>query len=162
MILRYQGTLFERLVDNISHEDRRAVCSRRRQFQQQAGPGLPVSFAGMPETVVTYLMEAFRQHMKKETPQKLNALYPYGPPLARVMVFVLECDVGLVHGHQPAIRQRHAKDVTGQVVQDRLLAFSIGFAVRTPWLIPDLIGDLLEEFGMILLQRRSKPFGNHP
>ena len=89
MILRCPDTLFERLVDHISHEDCSAVCSRRRrQFQQQAGPRLPISFTGMPETVVTYLMEAFRQHMKEETPQKLNALEPYGPPLARVMVFV--------------------------------------------------------------------------
>jgi hypothetical protein len=75
MIPRCQVTLFKRLVDNITHEDRRAVCSRDcRQFQQQAGPGLPVSFAGMPETVVTYLMKAFRQHVKEETPQELNTL----------------------------------------------------------------------------------------
>ena len=60
MVLRCQVTLPECLIGNISHEDRNAVCSRRRrQFQQQAGPGLPVSFAGMPETVVTYLMKAF-------------------------------------------------------------------------------------------------------
>jgi len=37
--------------------------------------GFPVSFTGMPETVVTYLMKAFGQYMKEETPQKLNALY---------------------------------------------------------------------------------------
>jgi hypothetical protein len=69
--------LFERLVDNITHEDRSAVCRRRRrQFQQQAGSGLPISFAGMPETVIAYLMKAFGQHMKQESPQELNTFYP--------------------------------------------------------------------------------------
>ena len=112
------------------------MCSRRRPFQQQACPSLPVSFAGMPETVVTYLMEAFGQDMKEETPQELHALYPYGPPLGRFMVLVLKRDVGLVHGDQPPIGQRHAKDVTGQVIQDRVLTFSIGFAVGTPFSPP--------------------------
>ena len=75
MIVRYQGTLFERLVDNITHEDRRLVFSRRRRhFQQQESPRLPITITGMPETVVTYLMEAFGQYMKKETPQELNTL----------------------------------------------------------------------------------------
>jgi hypothetical protein len=75
MVVRFQGALPERLVDNISHKHDRALTGRRRrQFQQQASPGLPVSFAGMPETVVTYLMKAFGQHVKEETPQELNTL----------------------------------------------------------------------------------------
>ena len=75
VVLRCQVTLPECLIGNISHEDHRAVFDRRRrQFQQQAGLGLPVSFAGMPEAVVTHLMEAFWQHMKEETPQELNTL----------------------------------------------------------------------------------------
>jgi len=59
--------------------------------------------------------------------------------------------VGFIHGNQPAIRQSNAKDVTSEVIQRRILTFSIGFAVGTPRLVPDLIGDLLEEFGMALL-----------
>ena len=138
------------------------MCGRRPQFQQQAGPGLPVSFAGMPEAVVTYLVEAFGQYMKEETPQELNTLYPYGLPLACVMVLIPECNMGFVHVHKPAIGQSNAKDVTGKVVQDRVLTSSVRFAVRTPLSTPELMWDLLEEFGMILLQRRSEPFGNHP
>ena len=102
MILRYPGPLCERLVDHITQADCRAVWGRgRRQFQPQAGPGLPVWFAGMPETLVTDLMKAFGQDRKEQTPQQLNALEPSGPPWARVRVFVLECNVGFVHGHQP-------------------------------------------------------------
>jgi hypothetical protein len=70
--------------------------------------------------------------------------------------------MGFVHGHQSAIGQSHAKNVTGQVIQDRVLTCSIGFAVRAPLSTPELMWDLLEEFGMALLQGRSEPFGNHP
>ena len=69
--------------------------------------------------------------------------------------------MGLVHGYQPSIGQGNTEDVTGEVIQDCVLAFSIGFAVRTPLSAPELIWDLLEEFGMPLLQRLSKPFSNH-
>jgi len=74
------------------------------------------------------------------------------------MVLVPKGHVGFVHGNQPAIGQSNAKDVAGQVIEDRVLTFSIGFAVRTPLSAPERTGDLLEEFGMILLQRRRQPF----
>jgi hypothetical protein len=70
--------------------------------------------------------------------------------------------MGFVHGYQPTIRQRNAKDVTGEIIQDCIFARSVWFAVRAPLSTPDPMWDLLEEFGMALLQGRSEPFGNHP
>ena len=67
------------------------------------------------------------------------------------MVLVPECNVGFIHGYQPAIRQGNTKDVASEVIQDRVLTFSIGLAVRTPLSAPDRIGDLFEEVGMVLL-----------
>lgn len=163
MILRRPDTLFERLVDHIRHEDCSAVCSRlRRQFLQQASSRLPISFAGMPETIIAHLMEAFRQNVQKEATEELNPFKSCDLPLVCVTVLVLKRHVAFVHGHQSVIGDRDPKDVTGEVSQDGVFTGSIRFAVRTPLSTPDLIGDLLKEFGMALLQRLSKPFGNHP
>ncbi len=60
-----------------------------RKTLQQAGLGLPIFFAGMPETVIAHLVETFGQYMKKEATEELNTLYPFSLPLARVMVLVL-------------------------------------------------------------------------
>jgi len=163
MILRSPDTLFERLVDHIRHEDCSTVCSRRRcQFQQQAGPGLPVSFAGMPETVIAHLMEAFRQNVQKEATEELNPFESFGLPLVCVTVLVPKRHVTFVHGHQSMIGDRNPKNVAGEVSQDSVFTGSVRFAVRTPRSVPSMSRDLLEEVGMPVLQRLSKSFGNHP
>ena len=75
IVVGFQSTLPKRLVGNIGHEHDRALFGRDcRQLKQKAGPDLPVSLAGMPETVIAYFMKAFRQHMKQEATQELNTL----------------------------------------------------------------------------------------
>ena len=163
MILRCQGTLFERLVDHISHEDRRAVCvKRRRQFQQQASPRLPISFAWMPETIIAHLMEAFRQNVQKEATKELNPFKSFDLPLVCVTVLVPKRHVAFVHGHQSVIGDRNPKNVTGEVSQDNVFTGSVRFAVRTPCSVPSMSRDLLEELGMPVLQRLSESFDDHP
>jgi hypothetical protein len=89
VIVGLKAALRERLSGKITHKGHIIVRDRRRsQFKQQAGLGLPISFAGMPETVIAYLVQAFRQDMKKEATEELNPLEPFGLPLARVMVLV--------------------------------------------------------------------------
>jgi len=53
------------------------------------------------------------------------------------------------------------KDVTGEVLQDSVLIYSIRFAVRTPLSVPDVSRELLEEVGMPLLHRLNEPSVNH-
>lgn len=67
MIVGLKAALCERLVGKIAYEDQIVVGDWNRiQFKKQAGLGLPISFAGMPETVIAHLMEAFRQDVQKE------------------------------------------------------------------------------------------------
>ena len=69
MVLRCRFPLPERRVHDISYEHPGVLTgSGRGQLQQQPCPGLTVPFAGMPETVIPYLVEAFGQYMKEETP----------------------------------------------------------------------------------------------
>jgi len=75
VVVGFQAALCERLGGKITHEGHIVVRDRRRsQFKQQAGLGLPISFAGMPETVIAHLVQAFRQYMKKEATEELNTL----------------------------------------------------------------------------------------
>jgi len=89
VIVGFQVALCERLVGNITHEGHIVVRDRRRsQFKQQASLALPIFFTGMPEAVIAHLVQAFGKDMKKEATEKLNTLYPFSLPLARVMVLV--------------------------------------------------------------------------
>jgi hypothetical protein len=107
-------------------------------------------------------MEAFRQNVQKEATEELNPFKSFDLPLVCVTILVPKRHVVFVHGHQSVIGDRDPKNVAGEVSQDRVLTSSIGFAVRAPLSTPDLMWDLLEEFGMALLQGRSEPFGHHP
>ena len=75
MIVRLKAALSERLVGKITYEGHRGVRDRNcSEFKQQASLALPISFAGMPETIIAHLMEAFRQYMKEEAAEELNTL----------------------------------------------------------------------------------------
>jgi len=90
LIVGFQAALSRRLGGKITHEGHIAVRDRRRrQFKQQAGLGLPIFCARMPEIVMAHLVETFRQYLKKEAAEELNTLYPFSLPLARVMILVL-------------------------------------------------------------------------
>ena len=89
VVVGFQAALSERLVGKITHEEHIVVRDRRRsEFKQQAGLSLPIFFAGMPETVIAHLVEAFRQDMKQEATEEHNPLEPFGLPLARVIVLI--------------------------------------------------------------------------
>jgi len=77
------------------------------------------------------------------------------------VILVFKRDVTFVHRNEPVIGNGNPKDVTGEVLQDRILTCSIGFAVRAPRSGPDLSRNLLEEVGMILLKCVSEPSGYH-
>ena len=98
--------------------------------------------------------------MQKESANKLNPFYAFEMPLVRVVVFVLDRHMGLIHVHQSILGDGDAKDVTRQVSQDRLFAGSIGLGVGTPRLLPDFGWDLLEEIWVLLSQYGFKPSGN--
>jgi hypothetical protein len=69
VIVGFQAALSKSLGGQIPHEGHLVVRDRRGgQFQQQAGLGLPILLAGMPETVIAHLVEAFGQYMKEESP----------------------------------------------------------------------------------------------
>jgi hypothetical protein len=129
----FQAALLERLGGKITHEEHSVAFNRRRgkfgKFKQQAGLGVQIFFAGVPETVIAYLVKAFWQYMEKETTEELNTLYPFSLPLVRVMVLVFYRNVAFVHGNEPAIGDGNPKDVTGEVLQDSVLTCSVGFAV---------------------------------
>jgi hypothetical protein len=75
VIVRLKAALSERLVGKITYEGHRGVRDRNcSEFKQQTDLGLPISFAGMPETIISHLVEAFRQYMKKEATEELNTL----------------------------------------------------------------------------------------
>ena len=165
MAVGLKAALLERLGGKITHEQHIVAFNRSRgkfgKFKQQAGLGLPIFFAGVPETVVAYLVKAFWQYMEKEATEELNSLYPFSLPLVRVMVLVFYRNVAFVHGNEPVIGDGDPKDVTGEVLQHSILTCAIGFAVRAPLSVPDVSRDLLEEVGMPLLQRLSEASGNH-
>ena len=159
----FQAALCERLVGKIAHKGRRSVrdgsCC---EFQQQTGLGLPISFAGMPETVIAHLMETFRQDVQKEATEELNPFKSFSLPLVCATVLVPKRHVAFVHGHQSVIGDRDPKNVTGEVSQDNVFTGSVRFAVRTPCSVPSMSRDLLEELGMPVLQRLSESFDDHP
>ena len=67
VVVGFQAALLERLLGKITHKEQLSVLSKSRgglgQLKQQAGLGLPSFFAGVPETVVAYLMKAFGQYV---------------------------------------------------------------------------------------------------
>jgi len=99
--------------------------------------------------------------MKKEATEELNPFESFGLPLVRVMVLVPKRHVTFVHGHQSVIGDRNPENVAGEVSQDSVFTGSVRFAVRTPLSVPSVSRNLIEEFGMPVLQGLSESFGDH-
>ena len=62
--------MLERLLGKITHEEHLIAVNRSRgkfgKFKQQAGLGLPIFFAGVPETVVAYLGDIRGQTLSEQ------------------------------------------------------------------------------------------------
>ena len=70
----------------------------------------------MPDSVVAYLMKAFRQCMLQISTDKLKAFYPGRKPPGAFTVLVAECYMALVHADNPMIGDGNAKYISSEVV----------------------------------------------
>lgn len=129
VVVVFQIAFFDCFVDNITGEDCDIVFDRSIELKQQAGLGLAIFFAGMPETVIAYLVEAFRQYVKKKATEELNTVNPFSLPLVGIMILVFERNVGFVHGNDPVIGDGNAKDVAGEISQNSTLTLPVGLAI---------------------------------
>jgi hypothetical protein len=75
-----------------------------------------VNIGLMPDSIVAYLMKAFRQYMLQISANEFRAFYPGSQPLAAFTVFVAECNMSLVHADHPMIGDGNPKYISSKIV----------------------------------------------
>src|SRR4051812_47226715 len=95
----------------------------------------------MPQTEVTDLVEAARQHMLEEAAHELFAAEPAGSRAAGFAIFVLDRDRFSVETDDARVGESDAKDVAGEIVEHRLFAVAPGADMEDPGPAPHRLWD---------------------
>lgn len=91
----------------------------------------------MPETEVANFVEAFGEDMLQIAAHEFMAGDGAGFVALGLSILVAEGDTGLVESGQAMIGDGDAEGITGEIIEDRLLALTPGLDMDHPALIPN-------------------------
>src|SRR6202453_2656133 len=113
----------------------------RLELQHLPHPRAIVALRGMPQTEVSDLVEAARQHVLEEAAHELLAAEPARPRLTGLAVLELDGDRFVVEADDACVGESDTKDVAGEVVEHGLFAFAPGGDMQDPGPPPHRLRD---------------------